>query len=171
MHKLSGAILVFFSLTACTLTPLHSPDYSKMQQDAFTKVFKQVRGNTIERLSDLEVGRKLSKALVKGKGREEIESLFSGNDGVCTSLYSNTLMNCTVTRFWTYTGSSPSSERDKNCEPGMQLLYSFYFYEPGKPPETTPKFDFKALHLHRCPGDVPLPVGRDPSLMSGIPEF
>jgi hypothetical protein len=33
----------------------------------------------------------------------------------------------------------------------MQLLYTFYFYKPGQPPEDAARFDLKALHLFRCP--------------------
>ncbi|WP_259098543.1 hypothetical protein [Pseudomonas sp. JUb42] len=157
MYRISAAILTLFILMGCTHTPAQRPDFSQLPQDVFTPVFKKVRGHSGYQSGNLGAGYKLSFDLIRDKRREEIEELFHDNAGVCNALYSDTLMNCVVTRLWTYSNPVPSPERYKGCEPGMQLLYSFYFDHTGQLTKTRSKFDFKALHLLSCPGKAPVP--------------
>lgn len=154
MRKLTGAALAFFSLTACTVTPVARHDYSKMQQDVFTDVVKGIRGNTRHLSSNLSKGRELSEEIVRGKRRDELEALFRTPGGKCRMLDTVNVMNCSVERWWTYTDVRLVAERENICKPGMGIFYSFYFDDVRQPSARLSKFNMDVLHYSHCPDEA-----------------
>lgn len=171
MHKLSGALSAFLILTGCTVTPVQRHDYSKMQQDAFTPVVKQVRGNTRYLSSNLSLGHEQSMPLMEGKRREELDGFFQENGGLCATANSEAVMRCSVSRWWAYADVRISPDREKICKPGMQLVYDIYFDEPLKSPAIVSKFSLNAVHLAQCPDEATRHLLSDPYRATGVPEF
>lgn len=171
MYKISGALLALFTLTACTTAPVQRHDYSKMQQDDFTEVVKQVRGNTRYLSSNLTEGHRLSTALMQGKRRGELEALFRDNGGRCARPDAANIMHCSVNRWWAYTDVRMSPDREKICKPGMQLNYSLYFDEVEQASAVLAKLNVDVTHLAHCPDEVTRHLLSDPYRATGVPVF
>lgn len=154
MRKLIGIALVLLSLAACTVTPVARHDYSKMPQDVFTDLVKEVRGNTRHLSSNLSKGRELSAGIVQGKRREELEALFRTPGGSCGMLESVNVMSCSVDRWWTYNDGRLIAERDRICMPGMGIFYSFYFDDVRQPSALLSKFNMDVVHFSHCPDEA-----------------